>query len=162
MEGNRMMSKDGTGLSVEPARLVTTLFALLPVPVAIVDENDKILMANSYFTEVFQGCETIRGVRLHEIVIPGRGTFDFDVLPLNDEGYRVVYGTDVSKELCLRRQLTQMERNERGSRPYRDRVRCDLNEIVRSVVRAREPYTSATRILTSLDLDNHLPQVLGD
>src|SRR4051812_39784927 len=124
------MSKDGTGLSVDPARLVTTLFALLPVPVAIVDDNGKILMANAQFSEVFPGCETIQGVRLHEIIIPGRGTFDFDILPLNEEGHRVVYGTDVTREVCLRRQLTQMEHNERGARPYRDRVRCDLNEII--------------------------------
>src|SRR5205085_5394451 len=109
------------GLSIDPTRLVTTLFTLLPVPVAIVDNNDKILMANAHYSEVFPRCETIRGARLHEIIIPGRGTFDFDVLPLNEEGHRVVYGTDVTKEVCLRRQLTQMERSERGGRPYRDR-----------------------------------------
>ncbi len=138
------MTKEGAQLSVDSAQLVTTLFALLPLPVAIVDDRDGIVIANSYFNELFPESRSLCGARLHEIVVPGRGTFDLEVLPLNDRGFKIVYGVDVSREVSLRRQLTQLERrSERSFKSDHQLVRCDLNELVREVAREREPFTKA-------------------
>lgn len=47
------MTKDGTSLAVDPIQLISGLFALLPLPVAITDNHGKIILANSSFTDTF-------------------------------------------------------------------------------------------------------------
>lgn len=157
------MPKEGASLSVDSAQLISSLFALLPIPVAIVDENDRIVVANSYFNDVFPESTTLKGSRLHEVIVPGRGTFDLEVLPLNDQGFRIVCGMDVSREVSLRRQLTQLElRTQRACKPETERIPCDLNELVRSVARVRDVFARAAKIAVSMDLDPKLPRVKGD
>jgi nitrogen-specific signal transduction histidine kinase len=141
------MTREGASLSVDSAQLVTSLFALLPIPVAIVDDSDRIVISNSFFNEVFPGSKSLQGTRLHEILAPGCGTF----------------GVDVSKEVSLRRQITQLERRSQHTvRPEAERVPCDLNELIRAVAREREQYTKAARIVVSMDLSAALPKVKGD
>ena len=96
-------------------------------------------------------------------MVPGRGTFDLEVVPLNDQGFKIVYGIDVTREVSLRRQLTQLdEREGRNYRLERDLVPCDLNELVRTVASEREPYTKVARIAVGLDLSHQLPKVKAD
>ena len=49
------MSRDGATLTLDPAQLVSMMFALLPVPVAITDGRGRVILCNSCFTDVFQG-----------------------------------------------------------------------------------------------------------
>jgi len=157
------MTREGASLSVDSTQLVSSLFALLPIPVAIIDDNDGIVIANSFFKEIFPDSKTLRGAQTNEILVPGRGVFDLEILPLNDQGFRIVYGVDVSREVSLRRQLTQLERRSgRSAGATRERVPCDLNELIRSVAAAREPYTKAARIAVSMELSPNLAHVKGD
>lgn len=157
------MPKDGSILSIDTNRLLTSLFTLLPIPVAVIDDRDHVVLANSCFNDIFRGVDSISEPCIHEIIALGRGTFDLEILPLNDDGFRIVYGIDVSKEVCLRRQLTQIEAFGRGrGKDKTAHVPCDLNEIVRSVARAREPLMRSERIILSLDLDAKLPLVEAD
>ena len=119
------MTNEGSSLSVDTAQLVSSLFALLPIPLAIVDENDRIILSNSAFSEVFPDSSEVPERQLHEIVSPGRGIFDLEVLPLTDQGFRIVYGVDISKEVSLRRQLTHLERRSER-KPTSRRVNCGL------------------------------------
>ena len=66
------MTKEGAGLAVDPSQLVTSLFALIPVPVAIVDDGGRIVLSNSAFSDLFQGIQNIQSIPHHEIEMAGR------------------------------------------------------------------------------------------
>jgi len=141
--------------------LVTSLFALIPIPVAIVDRDDRVVIANSYFNELFPEATSLRGVTLHEVIVPGRGMFDIEFLPLNDQGFKIVHGVDVSKEVHLRRQLAQLESRVGNVQTDAEQSFCHLNDVVRSVARTREPFTRVAKINVSMDLGVQLPAVRG-
>jgi signal transduction histidine kinase/ActR/RegA family two-component response regulator len=107
--GDRKMT-GGTGLSTDPSQLIRTLFALIPVPLAVIDSEARILLANSAFTELFQGIQNIQSIPQHEIEIPGRGAYELETVPLNDQGMKIVYGREVSNEVQLRRQMVHLEK----------------------------------------------------
>src|SRR5262249_50968224 len=139
-------------LSADSSQLVTTLFALLPLPVAIVNDANDIVIANSYFTETFPGVKNLDAVSMHEVVVEGRGTFDLELLPLNDQGLQICYGVDVSNEACLRGQLTTLEQQLKSRfKPADTNQSFDVNEAVRNVIRMRQQQLNDARIVVSLN-----------
>jgi signal transduction histidine kinase len=86
------------------------MFTLIPVPIAVVDHRGTVVIANSCFNEVFAGVSSITSIPEHEVEVPGVGTFQLQTVPLNDLGFRIVYGSDVSSELQLRRQVRHLEK----------------------------------------------------
>src|SRR5262245_59329428 len=103
------MTREGAGLANDPALLVTSLFALIPVPVAIVNENGRVLLSNSAFSEHFPNIEDIDSIPHHDCELPGRGTFELHTLPLNDP-MKIGYAADITNEVQLRRQLVHLEK----------------------------------------------------
>jgi hypothetical protein len=67
------MTREGTGTATDPTQLVSSLFALIPVPVAIVDNGGRIILANSAFKDIFPDLQDIQSVPHHELEIPERG-----------------------------------------------------------------------------------------
>ena len=104
MTGNGLPSQE------ESKQLISALFSLLPVPVAIADEEGRIALANSSFSEVFREASHIAELPAHEIDVPEQGTYAIHLLPLNNDGYRIVYVTDVTMQRQLGIQLEQLER----------------------------------------------------
>jgi hypothetical protein len=157
------MAKAGQTLTTDPGSLVTALFKLLPLPVAVVDDTDEIVIANSHFYETFPGISNLASTRLHEVTVAGRGTFDLEVLPLNDEGFQIVYGVDVSNEVSLRRQLGLLEQQLKNRvRPVERHQTFDLNERMRSVIRVRQPHFKTANITVTMTLNPKIPLVQGD
>jgi nitrogen-specific signal transduction histidine kinase len=103
------MTKDGTTLAVEPSELVRNLFVLLPVPVAVVDAEQRIVLSNSHFNDLFPNTVSIRNIPHHEVSVDG-STYDFDLMPLSDDGFSVFLGRDTTVEGQLREQLVHMEK----------------------------------------------------
>jgi len=150
-------------LSADPSQLVTALFALLPLPVAIVNDANDIVIANSYFTETFPGVKNLGTMSMHEVVVEGRGTFDLELLPLNDQGLQICYGVDVSNEACLRGQLTTLEQQLKSRfKPADTNQSFDVNEAVRNVIRLRQQQLNDAKIVVSMNLHSKLPPVKGD
>jgi signal transduction histidine kinase/ActR/RegA family two-component response regulator len=104
------MAKDGIALALDSAQLVSTMFALIPVPVAITDDRGRVVIANSSFTDVFQGVSTVSALPQQELQVANRGTFRVQTLPLNDEGYKIVYATEIGDEVQLRKQVSHLEK----------------------------------------------------
>src|SRR3954463_876292 len=104
------MTMDGSAPAVESMQLIASLFALLPIPVAVADDNDSIVLSNSSFAEVFHDHNPITGMSQREVHSPGHGTFELHTLPLNEQGYKIVYATDVSIQRLLGRQLEELEK----------------------------------------------------
>jgi nitrogen-specific signal transduction histidine kinase/CheY-like chemotaxis protein len=104
------MSRDGATLTVDPAQLVSMMFALLPVPVAITDSRGRVILCNSCFTDVFQGIPSMSPEPQREVEVPGRGTFQVQTLPLTDQGYRIVFAIDVTDQTHLRKRVARLEK----------------------------------------------------
>ena len=104
------MTMEGIGLATEPTQLITGLFALIPVPVAIADEGGRVVLANSAFTDLFEGIQNIQSIPHHEVEVSGRGIYELQTVPLNDQGMKIVYVTEISNEVQLRRQLVHLEK----------------------------------------------------
>ena len=104
------MTREGTGTATDPTQLVSSLFALIPVPVAIVDAVGRVVIANSAFSDIFSDIPNIQTVPHHELEIPGRGTYEIETLPLNDQGMTIVYATEITNEVELRKQLVHLEK----------------------------------------------------
>jgi len=104
------MTKDGTAFAVDSSPLITSLFALIPVPVAVVDANGGIVLSNSAFNDLFPNTENIRALPQHELESSGRGTYDFQTVPLNDDGLNIAYAREITNEVVLRRQVVHLEK----------------------------------------------------
>src|SRR5436190_6588123 len=104
------MTKDGTAPALDTAHLISAMFALLPVPVAILDDRGRVLLSNSSFSETFPGTVNFPSGGQHEVQVAGRGTFKVQTLPLNDQGFLIVFATDVSDQAKLRKQITHLEK----------------------------------------------------
>ena len=104
------MAREGTGLATDPTVLVSTLFALIPVPVAIVDDSGRIVLSNSAFNDLFQGIQNIQTLPHHELELPGRGTYELETVPLNEQGLKIVYASEITNEVQLRRQVFHLEK----------------------------------------------------
>src|SRR5205085_2319688 len=46
------MTKDGTALALDSAQLISSMFALLAVPVAITDDRGRVILSNSSFSDI--------------------------------------------------------------------------------------------------------------
>lgn len=104
------MTRDGGVLTLDPAQLVSMMFALLPVPVAITDERGRVVLCNSCFTDVFQGIPSVSVEPQYEMEVSGRGTYQVQTLPLTDQGYKIVFATDVSDQIQLRAKVGRLEK----------------------------------------------------
>jgi hypothetical protein len=104
------MTKEGAALPIDTAQLVSMMFALLPVPVAITDHRGRVVLCNSCFTDVFQGIPSISTAALREVEIPGRGMFRVQTLPLTDQGYQIVFAEDVSEQVQMRKRVGRLEK----------------------------------------------------
>ena len=104
------MTTDGSAPAMDSMQLIATLFSMLPIPVAVADNKGEIVLSNSSFTEVFHDKNPISNMSQREVHSPGHGTFELHTLPLNEQGYKIVYATDVSIQRLLGRQLEQLER----------------------------------------------------
>ncbi len=104
------MTKDGTSLAVDPIQLISSLFALLPLPVAITDNHGKIILANSSFTDTFAEIGNLDALPHHELEVAGGGTYEIETVPLNDQGLKIAYGVNITNEVLLRRQMVHMEK----------------------------------------------------
>jgi signal transduction histidine kinase len=103
------MTKDGTALALDSAQLISSMFALLPVPVAIMDDRGRVILSNSSFSETFQGAPLPADAQ-REVEVLGRGTFQVQTLPLNDHGYKIVFAAEISDQVQLRKQVTHLEK----------------------------------------------------
>jgi signal transduction histidine kinase/ActR/RegA family two-component response regulator len=110
MKGANMMTREGTGLATDPTQLISSLFALIPVPVAIVDDGGRVVLSNSSFADLFQGIQNIQAIPHHELELPGRGTYELETVPLNDQGLKIVYASEITNEVQLRRQVVHLEK----------------------------------------------------
>jgi signal transduction histidine kinase len=104
------MTRDGSAPAMDSMQLIATLFSMLPIPVAVADDNGQIVLSNSSFTDVFHDTNPISNMSQREVHSPGHGTFELHTLPLNEQGYKIVYATDVSIQRLLGLQLEQLER----------------------------------------------------
>jgi len=103
------MNREGTALATDSA-LITSLFVLIPVPVAIVEQDGRVVLANSAFTDLFQNIQNVQLLPQHELELPGRGTYELLTVPLNDQGLKIVYAAEVTNEVQLRRQMVHLEK----------------------------------------------------
>jgi CheY-like chemotaxis protein len=104
------MTKDGSAPAMDSMQLIASLFALLPIPVAVSDENGGIVISNSSFAEAFPQYNALPEMSQREVHSPGHGTFELHTLPLNDQGLKIVYATDVSVQKKLGQQLSELEK----------------------------------------------------
>src|SRR3954466_6981968 len=104
------MTTEGTGIATDLREIVGSLFTLIPVPVAVVDDRGRVLLANSAFGDLFPSLENIHSIPHHELEIPERGTFELATVPLNDHGMAIVYVTEITNEVQLRRQVIHLEK----------------------------------------------------
>jgi nitrogen-specific signal transduction histidine kinase/ActR/RegA family two-component response regulator len=42
--------------------------------------------------------------------LPGRGTYELETVPMNDQGFKIVYAAEISNEVQLRRQVVHLEK----------------------------------------------------
>src|SRR3989449_11583771 len=104
------MTREGAGLTLDRTQLIGSLFALLPVPVAVVDSRRRVIMSNSAFTDIFSGVQNIDSVPHHELEVPGHGTYELETVPLNDQGMKIVFARETTNEVQLRRQAVHLEK----------------------------------------------------
>jgi signal transduction histidine kinase/CheY-like chemotaxis protein len=104
------MTKEGAALPIDTAQLVSMMFALLPVPVAITDHRGRVVLCNSCFTDIFQGIPVIPTIPLREVEVSDRGTFRVKTLPLTDDGYQIVFAEDVSEQVQMRKRVARLEK----------------------------------------------------
>src|SRR5581483_1376737 len=100
------MTREGySGVQADSDQLISSLFALIPVPVAIVEKGGRVVLANSAFSDLFQSIQSIASLPHHELEVPGRGTFELETVPLNDQGLSIVYAAEITNEVQLRHQM---------------------------------------------------------
>ncbi|HEY2384551.1 MAG TPA: ATP-binding protein [Terriglobia bacterium] len=106
------MTREGTATAVatDSTQLITSLFALIPVPVAIVEQDGRVVLANSAFSDLFQNIQNVQLLPQHELEVAGRGTYELETVPLNDHGMKIVYAAEITNEVQLRRQMVHMEK----------------------------------------------------
>src|SRR5439155_2631650 len=104
------MTREGTGIATDSTQLISSLFALIPIPVAIVDDGGRVVLANSAFSDLFPDITSIQSIPQHELEIPGRGLYELETVPLTDQGLKIVYATEITNEVQLRRQVVHLEK----------------------------------------------------
>ncbi len=103
------MTREGAAV-VDRTQLISTLFTLIPVPVAVVNRGGKVILSNSAFTDVFNGIQNIDPLPPHAVEVAGRGTYELETVPLNNQGMKIVYALDITNEVQLRSQAVHLEK----------------------------------------------------
>src|SRR5204863_9917923 len=75
-EGADMMTREGAGVAIDEIQLNSSLFALIPVPVAVIDQIGCVILSNSAFADLFHDIQNIQSVPHHELELTGRGTYE--------------------------------------------------------------------------------------
>src|SRR5205809_6332252 len=104
------MTREGAGFTLDRTQLIASLFALIPVPVAVVDSRGRVILSNSAFADIFSGVQNIDSVPHHELEVPGHGTYELQTVPLNNQGMKIVYALEITNEVQLRRQAVHLEK----------------------------------------------------
>src|SRR5438093_2593631 len=104
------MTREGAGFTLDRTQLIASLFALIPVPVAVVDSRGRVILSNSAFADIFSGAQNVDSVPHHELEVPGHGTYELETVPLNDQGMKIVFAQEITKEVQLRRQAVHLEK----------------------------------------------------
>jgi signal transduction histidine kinase/ActR/RegA family two-component response regulator len=104
------MTKDGTSLAKDTFHLVTSLFALIPVPVSIVDSDGRIVLSNSAFNDLFPNTQSIKGLPQHELQASTGEIYELQTVPLNEDGLKIAYATEITNEVQLRLQVIHLEK----------------------------------------------------
>ena len=105
------MTREGGAVVLDRTQLISTLFALIPVPVAIVDSGGRVILSNSAFTDVFNGIQNIDSLpSQHELEVAGGATYELQTVPLNNQGMKIVYALEITNEVQLRRQAVHLEK----------------------------------------------------
>src|ERR1700758_2081235 len=99
------MTTEGAGVAIDRTQLISSLFALIPVPVAVIDSAGSIVLSNSAFADLFHDIPNIQSVPHHELELPGRGIYELETVPLNDQGMKIIYALEITNEAQLRRQV---------------------------------------------------------
>jgi signal transduction histidine kinase len=108
-EGSILMAQEGATLVVDTSNLISSLFALLPVPVAVIDEQGNIVLANSIFNDFFPKTTSVNQIPHNAVSVDGL-VFDFDKVPLSDQSLYIFIGRETTSEEQLRQKLVQMEK----------------------------------------------------
>ena len=162
------MTKDSSVFTLDSTELIRSLFALIPIPIAVSDHGGRIILANSSFGDVFPGIADTSTMQRHENETPGGGTYDIHSLPLSDSGLKIVYATDVANEVKLRREVVHLEKiaaagpSVTGGKVTPRRTPFDLNDVVRFVAQSRGYQQKSNRLCVEVDLDPSLPGTVGD
>ncbi len=103
------MAREGATPAHDTSNLIRSLFALLPIPVAVIDADGNVVFANSTFDDFFPKITCVK--QMHDHAVRAKGSiFDFDRVPLSDPGLHLFVGRDTTCEERLRQKLFQMER----------------------------------------------------
>ncbi len=100
---------EGPTLSAELTTLISNLFARIPVPVAVVDDEGNSVFSNPAFTELF-GSIDLRAIPTREIEILGRGTFVLETAEFDVPNLKIVYAREITNEVVLRNQVVHLEK----------------------------------------------------
>ena len=104
------MTRDGAALAIDATQLIASMFALIPVPIAITDGDGRVIAANSSFGDHFREAPLASSaMTTWEVEVPS-GVFRMQSLPLNERGFRILYAEDIQDQVHLRRQVAHMER----------------------------------------------------
>ena len=147
------MTREGTGPATDSAHLVSSLFDLIPVPVAIVDAHGSIVLANLAFNDLFPGMQSIQALPRHELELAGRGTYQLQTVPLNDEGLKIAYATEITNEVHLRRQLVHLEKMAAIGRLVSE-VAHELNNPMASIL-------GYSQLISGCELDPDIRRMAG-
>jgi len=105
------MTREGGAVVLDRTQLISTLFALIPVPVAVVDSGGRVILSNSAFTDVFNGIQNLDSLpSQHELEVAGGATYELQTVPLNNQGMKIVYALEITNEVQLRRQAVHLEK----------------------------------------------------
>ncbi|HYR86555.1 MAG TPA: ATP-binding protein [Terriglobia bacterium] len=104
------MTREGTGLAPDSTQLISSLFTLIPIPVAIAEESGRIILSNSAFADLFPEVQNTHLIPHHELEVPGRGVYELETVPMSDQGLKMVYASEITNEVQLRRQVVHMEK----------------------------------------------------
>ena len=104
------MTTDGSASAMDSMQLIASLFALLPIPIAVTDKNGGIVLSNSSFSEAFPNFDGTAGMSQREVHSPGHGIFELHTLPLNNQGFSIIYAADVTAQTMLGKQLAELEK----------------------------------------------------
>ena len=104
------MTREGTRTAIDLSNLISSLFTLIPIPVAVAASDGRVILSNSAFSDLFQGVQNIQSVPHHDLEIAGRGTYELECVPLNEQGLKIVFASEITNEVQLRRQVVHLEK----------------------------------------------------